>query len=241
MASLLRSLLLLGLPGFDEPLDGARRQIEALHQANRLAFLGQHALLYCLLDDDGSAHQHLQESLASLERSGCRLEGLLSEQVLRQQAAALRPLLRSYALLLPEARDDALRRVALQLSESLLARALALAMALALGSPGPVPRWLALCGQAYAYSQRTLCLLAIAEPAALGLDRPALLTECRLRCQAALTELGGLAHCHAEVAGLLGELEQLHSAAPHAPGAPWLHHVSAGLLHGLQRLERPDY
>ena len=53
MASFLRSLLLLGLPGFEAPLDSGQRQIKALHQANRLAFLGQHALLYCLLDDNG--------------------------------------------------------------------------------------------------------------------------------------------------------------------------------------------
>lgn len=69
MASFLRSLLLLGLPGFDAPLDSGQRQIKALHQANRLAFLGQHALLYCLLDDNGIARRHLQESLAGLEAS----------------------------------------------------------------------------------------------------------------------------------------------------------------------------
>ncbi|MDH1054562.1 hypothetical protein [Aquipseudomonas alcaligenes] len=240
MASFLRSLLLLGLPGFDAPLDSGQRQIKALHQANRLAFLGQHALLYCLLDDNGIARRHLQESLAGLEASTRQLQCLLTDDTLKQQAAALQPLLHSYALLLPAASGDDLRRIALLLSESLLARTLALAAALAVGGPGPVARWLALCGQAYAYSQRTVCLLAVRDTAALHIDRPALLLECRVRCHGALNELSSLARCHEEIADLLSELDRLHSTPPHEPGAPWLHHVSSSLLHSLQRLERPE-
>ena len=136
--------------------------------------------------------------------------------------------------------NDDLRRIALLLSESLLARTLALAAALAVGGPGPVARWLALCGQAYAYSQRTVCLLAVRDTAALQIDRPALLLECRVRCHGALNELSSLARCHEEIADLLSELDRLHSTPPHEPGAPWLHHVSSSLLHSLQRLERPE-
>ena len=101
-------------------------------------------------------------------------------------------------------------------------------------------RWLALCGQAYAYSQRTVCLLAVRDTAALHIDRPALLLECRVRCHGALNELSSLARCHEEIADLLSELDRLHSTPPHEPGAPWLHHVSSSLLHSLQRLERPE-
>ena len=101
-------------------------------------------------------------------------------------------------------------------------------------------RWLALCGQAYAYSQRTVCLLAVRDTAALQIDRPALLLECRVRCHGALNELSSLARCHEEIADLLSELDRLHSTPPHESGAPWLHHVSSSLLHSLQRLERPE-
>lgn len=240
MASFLRSLLLLGLPGFEAPLNSGQRQIKALHQTNRLTFLGQHALLYCLLDDNGIARRHLQESLAGLEASTRQLQCLLTDDALQQQAAALQPLLHSYALLLPAASGDDLRRIALLLSESLLARTLALAAALAVGGPGPVARWLALCGQAYTYSQRTVCLLAVRDTAALQIDRPVLLLECRMRCHGALNELSSLARCHEGVADLLSELDRLHSMPPHEPGAPWLHHVSSSLLHSLQRLERPE-
>ena len=121
MASFLRSLLLLGLPGFEAPLDSGQRQIKALHQANRLAFLGQHALLYCLLDDNGIARHHLQESLAGLEASTRQLQCLLTDDALKQQAAALQPLLHSYALLLPAASGDSGRQKATMFSLTALA------------------------------------------------------------------------------------------------------------------------
>lgn len=240
MASLLRTLLLLGLPGFEAPLDSGARQIKTLYQASHLAFLSQHALLYCLLDDDGIAQYRLQQSLTNLEESSRQLQQLLTDDALRQQAAALQPLLHSYASLLPAAYDDDLRRIALQLSESLLTRTLAIAATLAVSGQGPVTHWLALCGQAYAYSQRTICLLAVQDDAALAIDRSALLLKCRTRCHAALYELGSLTRCHEETASLLGELDQLHTAPPQEPGAPWLHHVSDSLLHSLQRLEKAE-
>lgn len=237
MSSLLRSLLLLGLPAFEAPQDASRRRLKALHLANRQALLGQQALLYCLLDDRGVARRHRQHSLEELERCRRGLHGLVEGDAGRQQVEVLAALWRSYGLLLTGADDDELRHTALAFGEQLLRRSLELAARLAGGCDSPAACWLAQCGQVYGYSQHTLCLLALSEPLAQRLDRPSLLRSCRERCHRALAELARLAACHAEVNQLLGELERLHERSPHEPGAPWLHQVSTGLLRNLKRLE----
>lgn len=236
MSSLLRSLLLLGLPGFEAPQDANRRRLKALHLANRQALLGQQALLYCLLDDHGVARRHRQHSLAELERCRRGLHGLVEGDAGRQ-VEALAALWQSYGLLLTAAGDDELRRTALAFAEQLLRRSLELAERLASACASPAACWLAQCGQVYGYSQHTLCLLALSEPLARHLDRPALLHDCRERCHRALVELARLVSCHAEVDRLLRDLELLHERPPHEPGAPWLHQVSASLLLNLTRLE----
>lgn len=235
LSSRLLSLLVLGLPLFEAPEDSQARRLRALHLANQQASLGQHALLYCLLGGQGWAQLHLQEGRAALERTQQRLLGLGVGE--NPQLRALQPLLQGYGLLLHAATDDELRACALALGERLLERSLAVAEALANQLATPEAQWLSLCGRIYAYSQRALCLLAVEHPAALGMDRPAQLQTCHEQCRQTLDRLRGLTRHGADIAPLLGELQKLHQLPPDNPDGTWLHHVSASLLHSLQRLE----
>ncbi|MDG9922977.1 MULTISPECIES: hypothetical protein [unclassified Pseudomonas] len=227
----LLSLLVLGLPLFEVPAGSRARRLRALHLANRQASLGQHALLYCLLRDQRWAGLHLQESRVALERTQQRLLELGAG------ADNLQPLLQGYSLLLHAANDDALRACALALGERVLERSLAVVEALASQLATPEAQWLSLCGRIYAYSQRALCLLAVEHPAALGLDRSSQLHSCHAQCRQTLDRLRGLTQHGADIAPLLGELQKLHQMPPDNPDGAWLHHVSASLLHSLQRLE----
>lgn len=240
MPSRLLSLLLLGLPIGEGSREQPERLYRALQTANLHAFLGQHAMLYCLLGGSDSllswSHLQLEESRAMLERTHLRLHGLTSGGIEQGQVIALQPLQQSYSLLLTAADDDLLRTAALNISERLLQRALMIAQALACRDGTPAGQWLSLSGRVYAYSQRTLCLLALDTPLAVELNRPARLAACREHCQQALASLLELSQCNDEITCLLGELEKLHTPPMREPEGLWLHHVSASLLHNLQRL-----
>ncbi|HIQ43077.1 MAG TPA: hypothetical protein EYH47_10060 [Pseudomonas oleovorans] len=236
MRSLLRTLLLPGLPAFEAPQNANQRRFKALHLANRLAFLGQQALLYCLLDDHMARH-HCQACLDELDKCCSRLQALVEGSAEQQLVGTLARLSQSYALMLCASEDDELRHATLVVGELVLLRSLDVAKRLAAGCDSPTAQWLAQCGRVYAYSQRTLCLLALSESMTLRLDRASLVLTCHEHCHHALVELARLAACHTAVNQLLRELEQLHHCSSRVPDAPWLHEISSSLLFSLKRLE----
>jgi hypothetical protein len=237
LRSLLRTLLLPGLPTFEAPLNANQRRFKALHLANRQAFLGQQALLYCLLDDHDMARRHCQACLDELNKCCSRLQALMEGSAEQQRVDTLARLSQGYALMLGASEDDELRHATLAVGELLMLRSLEVAKRLAAGCDSPTAKWLTQCGRIYAYSQRTLCVLALSESLSLRLDRASLLLTCHEHCHQALVELDRLAACHTEANQLLRELEQLHQCSSREPDAPWLHQISTSLLFSLKRLE----
>lgn len=237
MKSILRSLLLLGLPAFEAPMDVGHRRLKALHLANRHAFLSQQALLYSLLDEQGNARHSCQASLEMLGECLRHLQTLMAGEQEQEHLDTLARLSQAYSLILSAAGDDDLRHVAFTMGELLLLRSMNVAKRVALGCELSTGLSLVRCGQVYAYSQRALCLQALNESLAVRLDRDSLLLTGREHCQQALYALDQLVACHTEANQLMHELEGLHRLPPPEFSSLELQQISKSLCSKLEHLE----